>query len=134
MTRVMAFGTFDTLHKGHEYFLGEAAKLGDELYVVIAKDDTVTMLKGRPPLHDEDSRRTAVQALKWVTRATLGYEHDKYAIIEELKPDIICLGYDQVHFIDRLGPELKKRGLHPKIVRLTAFKPEIYKSSKLRKE
>ena len=47
--RVLAFGTFDILHPGHDHYLQEARKLGDELWVVVALDETVRQGKGRLP-------------------------------------------------------------------------------------
>ena len=47
---------------------------------------------------------------------------------------VLCLGYDQQVDDDWLEKELKKRGLKDfKIVRAKAYKPEVYKSSKLKK-
>ncbi|EQD52190.1 glycerol-3-phosphate cytidyltransferase, partial [mine drainage metagenome] len=46
--RVMATGVFDLLHPGHLYFLTEARKLGDELVVVVARDQTARRLKHEP--------------------------------------------------------------------------------------
>jgi len=56
-------------------------------------------------------------------------DNDKYKIIEEIKPDVICLGYDQKAFVDDLKAELEKRGLKPEIVRIGAYQPEEHKSS-----
>ena len=130
--RVLAFGTFDILHPGHEHYLQHAKALGDELFVVIARDETVHAVKNQVPYHSEDKRLAAVQALPYVDHAVLGKPGDKYAIIEEIKPDIIALGYDQTAFIDGMIEALSARGLNPKIVRFSSFKPEEYKSSKLR--
>ena len=47
MKTVMAFGTFDLMHPGHEYFLRQAKKRGDYLIAVIARDSTVKKLKGK---------------------------------------------------------------------------------------
>ena len=44
-----------------------------------------------------------------------------YAIVEEIKPDIIALGYDQIHDEKAIQNELKKRKLHAKIVRLPKY-------------
>lgn len=43
--KVMAFGTFDLFHPGHQYYLSEASKSGDELIVVIARDLRVEHIK-----------------------------------------------------------------------------------------
>jgi len=131
--RVLVFGTYDVLHPGHRDFFRQARALGDELMVVIARDQTVLEVKGRAPQHTETERLAAVEACPEVKQAYLGRLGDKYAIIEERQPDIIALGYDQGHFADRLPEELAKRGLQVKIVRLKAYKPELYKSSLLQR-
>jgi glycerol-3-phosphate cytidylyltransferase-like family protein len=62
----------------------------------------------------------------------LGSLRDKYKIIAKYKPDIICLGYDQVNFTSGLKNKLEELGLsNAKIARLKPYKPEIYKTSKL---
>ena len=94
MVRVMASGVFDLLHPGHLYYLKEAKKLGDELVVVGATDNTVRKRK-HEPITPQDMRLEMVEALKPVDRAVLGHENDVFRTVEELKPDIIALGYDQ---------------------------------------
>ena len=56
-----------------------------------------------------------------VDEAYLGHEDDMYAIVEETKPDIIALGFDQVHDETTIKNELRKRKLHAKVVRLPKF-------------
>jgi glycerol-3-phosphate cytidylyltransferase-like family protein len=57
-----------------------------------------------------------------------------YVVVKEVNPDIICLGYDQTHFTDKLAAALKEMGLgHIEVKRLLAFEPEKYKSSILNK-
>lgn len=130
--KVLAFGTFDIFHKGHEFYLKEAKKHGNMLNVVVARDSTVKQLKGKSPLNNELKRLAKIKNLDYVDNAFLGYEGDKYKIIKELKPDVICLGYDQGYFTNNLKIILKKRGLNPKIIKFEkGFKPEIYKTSKL---
>jgi FAD synthetase len=41
MVRILATGTFDILHPGHLRYLSEAKELGDELYVIVARDSMV---------------------------------------------------------------------------------------------
>ncbi|MCJ7794379.1 MAG: adenylyltransferase/cytidyltransferase family protein, partial [Methanoregulaceae archaeon] len=41
MKRVVATGTFDLLHPGHLYYLEQSKKLGDELFVIVARNTNV---------------------------------------------------------------------------------------------
>jgi FAD synthetase len=117
MVRVMASGVFDLLHPGHLYFLSQAKKLGDELVVVVARDRTAARLK-RQPVIPEEMRREMVEALKPVDRAVLGSLTDIYHTVEELRPDIIALGYDQ-HFDEaEVERECVRRGIRVTVVRL----------------
>ncbi|HDM67038.1 MAG TPA: FAD synthase [Thermoplasmatales archaeon] len=120
MVKVMATGTFDLLHMGHIYFLKEAKKLGDELIVVVACDDTVRKLKHEPVTPDY-MRASIVGELKMVDKALVGYKDDMYKIVEEIKPDIIALGYDQIHNEEEIREELSRRGLNVKVVRLPKY-------------
>ncbi|RLF42181.1 MAG: FAD synthase [Thermoplasmata archaeon] len=121
MVRVMATGTFDLLHMGHIYFLKEAKKLGDELIVVVACDDTVRKMK-HEPVTPEHMRVNIIKELKMVDDAVIGYKDDMYRIVEEIKPDIIALGYDQIHDEEKIKKELKKRGIKAEVVRLPKYK------------
>lgn len=126
MKTVLAFGTYDVFHKGHEYFLREAAKLGDRLVVVVARDGNVERLKGRAPHDAETVRLQNVAAFEVVAEARLGYEEwgKHLQVLADVSPDVIVLGYDQKA---KLPPEWES-----KAVRIDSFEPEIYKSSKLR--
>ena len=117
----MATGTFDLLHLGHIYYLREAKKLGDRLAVVVATDSTVRKLK-HEPVNPEQIRLELIKELKIVDEAYIGYEEDMYEIVDEIKPDIIALGFDQYHDEKTINAELKKRKLKAKVVRLTEFK------------
>lgn len=119
----MATGTFDLLHMGHIYYLKEAKKLGDVLVVVVATDATVRKLK-HDPITPQEIRVSLIRELKIVDEAYLGHEKDMYAIVEEIKPDIIALGFDQVHNADAIKAELKKRKLNVQVVRLSKYQGE----------
>jgi len=121
MVKVMATGTFDLLHLGHIYYLREAKKLGDKLAVVVATDSTVRRLK-HEPVNPEEIRLNLIKELKIVDEAFLGHEDDMYKIVGEIKPDIIALGFDQLHDENKIKSELKKRDINAKVVRLTEFK------------
>jgi len=132
--KIMVFGTFDILHKGHSSFLKQARAEGDYLLVVLARDKTVKEVKDIGPLNNEQRRFRVLEESDLVDEVVLGGVSDKYEIIAEHKPDVICLGYDQKFFIDNLGKKLEEFGLTSiEIIRLKSFRPEIFKSSKLRK-
>ncbi len=134
MVSVLVFGTFDVIHPGHVHFLKESKKFGDELLVVVARDETVKNLKGKEPLHAENERLKQVSSLDFVDKAILGNKDDKFKVVEILKPDIICLGYDQESFTHNLQEELLKRNVVSKIIRFDkGHLPHIYKSSKIKK-
>lgn len=124
----MAFGTFDILHPGHLFFLQEAKKLGDHLTVIVARDETVSALKGRWPRHSEQERKRRLAKLKIADRIRLGNNDDKMQVVSEEKPDIIALGYDQKFFVASLRRLANKRW---QIRRLPGFHPELFTTSQL---
>ncbi len=124
MVRVMATGVFDLLHPGHIYFLAEARKLGDELWVVVARDSTARKFK-HEPITSEASRVQLVAALKPVERALLGHEGNIYDILDEIRPDIIALGYDQIHNEEKVLEECRRRNLPTKVVRLPRVEGDL---------
>src|SRR3990172_4966338 len=105
----MAMGTFDFLHPGHLNYLRQAKKFGDRLVVVVARDTTVKKEKGRKPVVNEKDRLQLVQQLRIVDNAVLGNVGDRLKIVEKVKPDVICLGYDQRVDGKKLKNELEKR-------------------------
>jgi len=121
---VMVFGAFDILHKGHLNYFDQARKYGDYLIAIIARDKTILEFKGEEPINNEKVRQKNVG--KYVDKAILGHRTDRHLVIRKNKPDHICLGYDQMSF----DKGLKKFKIP--ITRLKAYKPHIYKSSKLR--
>lgn len=127
-TRVLASGTFDHFHPGHEDYLRQAKSLGDEVIVIIARDAIVRRLKGYSP-QPENVRQRAVAACPYVDQAVLGALENAFDFVASLRPDIIALGYDQQFFINGLAEAMREHGLDPSIVRLEAYYPEQYKSS-----
>lgn len=118
--RVLTTGVFDLLHPGHLHMLEEAARLGDELVVVIARDESAEREKHRP-IVPEEHRRRMVEALKPVSRAVLGHRGDYYRIVEELRPDVIALGYDQKYDEAAVAAQCAARGVPVRVVRLPHF-------------
>lgn len=120
----MATGVFDLLHPGHLYFLREARKLGDELWVVVARDSTARKFK-HEPIMSEKSRLEMVESLKPVDRAVLGHEGNIYDILSEIRPDVVAIGFDQEHNEERILEECRNRGLATRVVRLPKFEGDL---------
>ncbi len=132
--KVMIFGTFDIFHEGHKNFLRQSKSEGNYLIVVIAREDTIKKLKKYNPINTEKHRLKTIIKSNLADEVILGNKTNKYSIIKKHKPDVICLGYDQKFFIDKLETKLKEFGLaNTKVKRMKSHKPEIYESSKLMK-
>jgi FAD synthetase len=124
--RVVCAGTFDHLHPGHLNFLEQASALGNELIVIVARDETVKRIKGIAPEDDENCRRMNVASTGIPARVVLGHlQNDLFSILDELLPEIVAIGYDQ-----RVSEEeIKARFPSCSVVRLKPFHPERFKSS-----
>ncbi len=130
---VLAGGVFDIIHPGHLYTLRAAKALGNVLVVVIATDKTAQKMKSRTPLHTMDLRCELVSSLSMVDYATVGHEGDIFKTVEFVKPDIIALGYDQIHQEKFITDGCKKIKVNVSIARLQSPIPDI-KSSKIENE
>ena len=127
---VLAGGVFDIIHPGHIHTLRAAKALGNVLVVVIATDKTAQKMKNRIPLHNMELRKDLVKSLSMVDYAVVGYEGDIFKSVELIKPNIIALGYDQVHQEKFIIDGCKKIGINVSIARLQSPIPDI-KSSKI---
>ncbi len=125
----MGFGTFDGLHPGHVSVLKQLRELGDEVFVVVARDKNVEKLKGRKPHFNEAQRSEALRKTELADHVLLGNEENFYQCLVDHRPDVIGLGYDQHADLDALA----KRFPDIRIVRLKAMKPHVFKSSLLKK-
>ena len=123
--RILCCGTFDHLHPGHESFLRQASGLGSELFVVVARDENVSRIKGRRPDQGEEERKKTVGQVECVDDVRLGHPGSNFLrVVEEVRPDVIALGYDQ-----RAPAGLAAAFPNCEIVVLEPFHPEKYKSS-----
>lgn len=132
MKKVLAFGTFDHFHAGHESYLKQAKSLGDSLIVIISRDETVKRIKGRLPDHSEKQRLAIVKANGVADKAALGEHGDKYEVIRRFKPAVIALGYDQFTFTFQLKKFLIDEKIDAKIVRMKPYQPGVFKTSLIR--
>jgi glycerol-3-phosphate cytidylyltransferase/FAD synthetase len=130
---VLAGGVFDIIHPGHIYTLNEAKALGDILVVVVATDSTSVKMKKRRPLHTQEQRQELVSSLSMVDLCLIGQEEDIFKTVNHVRPQIIALGYDQVHQEKFIVDGCKRIELEAKVARLQSPIPES-SSSKIQKE
>ena len=130
---VLAGGVFDIIHPGHISTLNAAKALGDVLVVVVATDNTAVKMKKRNPLHNQEQRQELVKSLKVVDLCLIGQENDIFKTVNLVKPQIIALGYDQIHQEKFITEGCKKIKLDARVARLQSPIPES-SSSKIEKE
>lgn len=130
MIRVLATGTFDLLHPGHIFFLSSARAMGDELYVLVARD---SMIRHKAkPIVPEIQRLEMISSLKVVDKAMLGSEKDIFDPLYEIDPDIIVLGHDQTFDIEELENSLRERGFKAIVTRIDeSLKCPLYSSGRI---
>ena len=125
---VLAGGVFDIIHPGHIHTLNAAKALGDVLVVAIATDKTAQKMKKRTPLHNQELRCELVSCLSMVDKAVIGHEDDIFKTVKEIEPNIIVLGYDQIHQEKFIDEGCKRINLNVEIVRLQSPVPELSSS------
>lgn len=131
---VLVGGVFDVIHPGHIHTLKAARKHGDVLIVVVARTSTAAKIKkGRKIYHCENLRRELVSSISFVDLAIIGSRMSLYDTVERVSPDIIALGYDQIHSEKEISQNCKDRNLAVQIIRLNTPVPGI-KSSQIKDE
>ncbi len=132
---VLTFGSFDHIHPWHEYYLKQASKYGNKLITIVASDENIKKIKSMAPLHSLNERIESLRNLKISEIIEPGSNSNPMKWLEIYKPHVICLGYDQRwKFVERLPEELKKIWFKSKIIRSPSYKPDIFKSSLLKKK
>ena len=130
---VLAGGVFDIIHPGHIHTLNAAKALGDVLAVVVATDNTAIKMKKRKPLHSQEQRQELVNSLSMVDICLVGQEDDMFKTVNLVRPQIIALGYDQVHQEKFITEGCKRIKLEASVARLQSPIPDS-SSSKIQKE
>ena len=133
-TRIMVFGTFDGLHKGHISFFKQAKSFikNSFLIVSIARDKNVFKIKGKYPHFSEKTRMKIVKKCKLVDQVVLSGIKNHIPHIAKIHPNVIALGYDQKAYVRNLKKDLKNKGILVKIVRMKPYKEKLYKNHLLK--
>ena len=134
--KIMVFGTFDGVHPGHLDFFKQAKRVSHNPFLVvsIARDENVKKIKKSYPKFPEIERKKLVEDTKIPDKVVLGSLNDYIAHILDEKPEIIALGYDQIHYTQDLEEKLFQKGLNIRLVRLKPHKENIYKNSLLKRQ
>ncbi|TLX87243.1 MAG: hypothetical protein E6L01_02620 [Thaumarchaeota archaeon] len=104
------------------------------MIVVVARSSTALKInKNRKIYHDEYLRRELVSSIRYVDYAIIGREGTLYDTVEFVKPDIIALGYDQIHTEKEIAVNCSKRGISTRIIRLNTPFPGS-KSAQIKEE
>ena len=131
--RVLVGGVFDILHVGHVHFLEQAKKLGDELIVIVANDETVVKNKGHKPINPAEDRAEVLRALKVVDAVYIGKPGGiNFDLVKEIDPDVIALGPDQKISEESLMRKLRENGIKAEVIRVPyMYKEDRAKTSKI---
>ena len=72
-TKIMVFGTFDGVHKGHLSFFRQAKKLAKKSFLIvsIARDKNVKEIKKGKPKFSEKERLALVKKIKFIDKVVL---------------------------------------------------------------
>jgi FAD synthetase len=134
MKKVLVFGVFDGIHNGHRKFLKQAKKLGDELVVVLARDEVVEELKGHKPRFDFSERSRQLFSSGIVNKVIAGdRELGTWAAAKGEQPDVIALGYDQASLKTELEKGITAFNPAPEVLVMQPHRPDKYHTSMLQK-
>lgn len=133
--KIMVFGTFDGVHKGHLHFFRQARALSKNAFLIVsvARDKNVLKIKKVMPIFSEKKRMLLVSKCKLADKTVLSGIKNYLPHILRENPDIIALGYDQKAYVRNLKKDLQKKGLSVKIFRMKPYKNKIYKNHLLKK-
>lgn len=104
MKRVITYGTYDLLHRGHINLLRRARALGDYLVVGLSTDE-FNSVKGKQVYYAYEERKLVLEAVRYVD-AVIPEERWEQKIDDVLhhKIDIFVMGDDWVGKFDFLKP------------------------------
>ena len=94
MKRVLTYGTFDLLHYGHINLLKRAKALGDYLIVALSTDE-FNAGKGKKALHDYETRKMMLEAIRYVDLVIPEESWDqKVTDVDKYHVDVFVMGDD----------------------------------------
>lgn len=94
MKKVITYGTFDLIHKGHINILKRAKSLGDHLTVAISSDE-FNAIKGKKAFYDYETRKLILESIRYVDEVIPEMEWEqKVADVVDHDIDVFVIGDD----------------------------------------
>ncbi|CAI2685099.1 Glycerol-3-phosphate cytidylyltransferase [Apilactobacillus kunkeei] len=94
MTKVITYGTFDLLHKGHVRLLKRSKELGDDLTVCVSTDE-FNAEKGKKAYTSYEDRKYVLEAIRYVDHVIPENNWDqKIKDVVDNNIDIFVMGDD----------------------------------------
>lgn len=94
MKKILTYGTYDILHRGHINLLKRAKERGDYLIVGISTDE-FNAIKGKKSYYDYETRKEMLEAIKYVDEVIPEYDwNQKPDDIKRLGVDEVVMGSD----------------------------------------
>lgn len=104
MKKILTYGTFDLLHRGHISLLKRARLLGDHLTVGLSSDEFNT-IKGKSSFHSYEDRAFILEAIRFVDAVFPENDWEqKVSDVQRLDIDTFVMGDDWVGRFDFLIP------------------------------
>lgn len=104
MKRVITYGTFDLLHRGHINLLKRAKELGDYLIVGVSTDE-FNALKGKKAYYSYVDRKYILEAIRYVDQVIPEENWDqKITDVQKYHIDTFVIGDDWRGQFDFLKP------------------------------
>ncbi|MBP7832810.1 MAG: adenylyltransferase/cytidyltransferase family protein [Candidatus Levybacteria bacterium] len=93
---VLVGGCFDIIHPGHIEFLKKAKNEGDQLFVLLESDESITAWKGKGrPVNTQEKRASALAQIPYVDfillLPRLKTDQKYYEMTNLIRPDIIAV-------------------------------------------
>ncbi|OGL71129.1 hypothetical protein A3C17_01295 [Candidatus Uhrbacteria bacterium RIFCSPHIGHO2_02_FULL_53_13] len=135
MKTVMVFGVFDGISDSDRHVFQEALEFGEELLVVVARDEVVLESHGCVPDRLLEERK---ELISYESEVSLVIEGDEepgmYSAILEHRPDVILIGHDQDDIERDLSIWAEEQEIHLVIQRASMYLPEVFTADMLENE
>lgn len=105
MKKVITYGTYDLLHRGHVNLLKRAKSLGDHLTVGLSTDG-FNSLKNKKSFYSYEERKLVLEAIRYVDQVIPEENWEqKVQDIADHEIDVFVMGDDWVGKFDHLEPQ-----------------------------